>query len=121
MAGPGNARLAGYDFATLDKFLGDKESKKIGHNTEAYRGSDGSINIMYYRTTVVILHTSGAITVNSGGYMTNMTKGRINAFIKPAGYTLSQRNYEWFVNPVGQWSKADTLDFEDWMLLPVRH
>lgn len=64
--------------------LNGRDSRKVAHNTYARKLENGDIAIKLYATDVLVFHTNGAVTVNSGGYRTGTTKDRINSFL-PAG------------------------------------
>lgn len=68
--------------------------RKIGNNTRAEIGPDGSVAIILHSTPVVTIHPDNTVTLRSGGWRTHTTKDRINKYSSVKVY---QRNYEWFL------------------------
>jgi hypothetical protein len=79
---------------------------------------DGIKSVRYHSTDVVVWdQNTGEVTLNSGGWMTNTTKTRMNQAANEykLGYQVYSKDYEWFVDlPDGT-----TLDFEDGMTFNV--
>lgn len=94
-------------------FLGKRDAKKAGPNTDVIRG-DGNVLVRYHGNLIVI-YEPGRITLNSQGYRTYTTKERINWFL-PEGYGLFQKRGEWFVQGPG-----GTEPFKDGMVLASEH
>lgn len=71
----------------------------IGHNTRAYKNGS-AICIVYHNTLIAKIDKSPEgkmfIMVLSGGWHTNTTKDRINAFL-PYGWRLFQKDYAWYL------------------------
>lgn len=62
-------------------YLGAKEDRPLpGRATRIHRREDGSIGIRYQSTDVVIYHPSKRITLQTGGWQSATTKGRINEY-----------------------------------------
>lgn len=71
-------------FTRMSDQLGTRDSRKIGNNTYLERLSNGDIGVRLHQTHVVVAHTDGTVTLNSGGWNTVTTRDRIN---KHAGVT----------------------------------
>ncbi len=69
----------------------------VANNTLEISYADGTVAIRFHNTDVVVFHTDGSVTLDSGGWRTPATKDRINQYI-PAPWTLSQENKIWFVS-----------------------
>jgi hypothetical protein len=80
--------------------------------TKVYR--DGGDQVVKYHYTEVVRWDNERIVLDSGGWMTATTKTRMNQAANQygLGYTVFQRDYEWFVDYNG-----DTLEFSDGMIL----
>ena len=93
------------------------QTQKIGsHKTSIFTDSEGFTNVVYHSTPVVrFSEVKDKIIVNSGGYLTNTTKTRINQASNQfrLGFTVFQKNFDWFItNAIGE-----TLPFVDGMVL----
>lgn len=53
---------------------------RIANNTVRYSRADGATVTRLHNTDIVVQHADGTFTLNSGGYRTMTTKGRINRF-----------------------------------------
>jgi len=90
---------------------------KIGsHKTSIFTDSEGFTNIIYHSTAVVrFSEVKDKIILNSGGYLSNTTKARMNQTANQfrLGYSVFQKNFDWFVkNAIGE-----VLPFTDNMVL----
>lgn len=75
--------------------------------------TNGMIAITYHNTLIVDVAKDGTITLNSDGYQTVTTKRKMNQAANQfgLGFSVFQKNYEWFVTlPTGE-----TVDFDDGM------
>lgn len=68
----------------------------LGGNTTIRRDGNDYV-IRLHKTDIIRYHPDDSITLNSGGYHTATTKGRINAFLSPK-ISISQKNNEWFAH-----------------------
>lgn len=67
-------------YRDLIAFLGDRDSRKVSHNTYAERrGEDVAIRL--HATDILTFHADDTITANSGGWRTVTTKDRLNSFL----------------------------------------
>ncbi len=57
--------------------LGD--GKKLGHNTRLVKRGN-AFAVVLYRTDVVTIHSDGTFTLKTGGFLSNVTKDRLNKF-----------------------------------------
>ncbi len=80
--------------------LGKRWRKKVANNTYLERRLNGDIEVVLHYTAVVVAHSDGTFTLNSGGWRSVTTKERINRF-SPA--RVWQQNWTWytgsFTNP----------------------
>lgn len=76
------------------KKTGKSTMRKIAGNTYKIETADG-YTIRFHDTDIITLQADG-MKLNNGGYMTATTKRRINEHL-PAGYVISQKNFEWFL------------------------
>src|SRR3990167_4788568 len=82
-------------YVGLFQKTGHKTAKKIGNNTYQVE-TDNGYAIRLHDTNILIFE-SDHVTLNSGGWQTSTTKSRMNQYL-PSGVSISQKNYEWFVN-----------------------
>ena len=71
--------------------------------------------IVLHRTAIAVYdHKNQALKLNSGGYQTRTTKGRLNAILSEliAGARVFQRDFNWFLN-----YNNVTHNFNDGMIL----
>lgn len=93
-----------------------KNARKVANNTWLIRGEDGSIGLKLHQTTIVSAAQDGRVTLNSGGWRTPTTKGRINDALHELGFhtSISQKDGVWLVFP--SWGDKDTaVTFADGM------
>jgi len=69
--------------------------------------SSGSAIVVRYHNTDVVKFTPKTITLNAGGWKTATTKTRMNQASSQygLGYTVTQKDYEWFVRYRGKTMK----------------
>jgi hypothetical protein len=80
----------------------------LGGNTTIRRETPSlDIVIRLHDTDIITYHRDDTITLNSGGYHTNTTKGRINAFLSPKAEIVSKRG-KWYIK-----SGSGVYPFED--------
>ena len=86
------------------------------HKTAVYQNENGLTAIRYHSTEVVQFD-GDIIYLNSGGWRSVTTKLRMNQASQQygLGYSVYQRNFEWFVDYNGE-----TLKFADGMFLNRR-
>lgn len=89
------------------------QTHTIGTHKTTVSIDEGFTKVTYHRTAVVKFNIE-KIVLNSGEWMTNTTKTRMNQASNQfdLGYTVFQKNFEWFVD-----YKEKTIPFEDGMIL----
>jgi len=90
------------------------ESKIINNNTVWYKLKDGTTKIRLHLTDIVTRQNSGDIILNSGGWKTITTKDRLNSFLQPLGFYISQQNSVWYIKKDG---KDTNYIFNDGMII----
>jgi hypothetical protein len=99
----------------LSKFLGDKEVKKLGHNTTVERLGEFEVGIRYHRTFIIKIDVTDFITVNTGGWETSTTKERLNQFLGCRNVYIQQKKGVWTIH-----GPNDSLPYVDGMqILPT--
>ena len=81
----------------------------------SYNESTNCSTVVLHRTAIAVYdHKNQALKLNSGGYQTRTTKGRLNAILSEliAGARVFQRDFNWYLNYNNQ-----THDFMDGMIL----
>lgn len=89
------------------------KTNQIGnHKTNIYT-LNGFIYVKYHSTDVASFNDS-TIILNSGGWLSNTTKDRMNQASNQFGlnYRVFQKDYNWYVD-----YKGDTIPFSDKMVL----
>lgn len=94
------------DYVTADQVLGDRDRRKIKHNTYLERDGD-AIRILYHRTFIVNYFRDGNIEVNNGGWDTVTTKTRINEYT-PSWFHIRQMQHKWYIV-----AKDRSFNYED--------
>jgi len=85
------------DYNTAIKTLNGKLAKKVENNTQLLGVSKG-VSLVLHQTAVLQFLDNGKIVVSSGGYESNVTKDRINAFLPesfPYQVVTRQRSFKW--------------------------
>lgn len=86
------------DLDTIDNYgaatraLGNRDERTIAHNTRLIRRGD-SIAVRYHATDIVTYHSDGRITLNTGGWDTMTTIGRMHA-MTPVGMRVYRRDWQ---------------------------
>ena len=78
------------------------------------------LKVRYHATTVVEQLPDGQIRLNSGGHRTYTTKTRMNQAARQfvLGFTVWQKNFEWFVTiSRDEQDEARTIPFTDNMVI----
>jgi len=91
------------------------KSKLVDRNTVEYLDTNGNRVWRFHRTDIASLSPSGILTLNSGGYRTPTTKGRINWVLGQvkAGMCLHQSRREWFIGKHLDWTKRNEHESYD--------
>ena len=80
-----------------------------------YNSNTNCSTIVLHRTAIAVYdHNTQALKLNTGGWQTVTTKGRLNAILQEliTGASVFQRDFIWFLNYNNQ-----THDFNDGMIL----
>ena len=66
--------------------------------------TESNITLVRYHSTDVVRFSPNWIVLDSGGYRTYTTKKRMNqtSQVYNLGYTVFQKNYDWFVDYKGK-------------------
>lgn len=113
---PGVRDLGQYaSYHKLASFLGKKDARTIAHNTVVIRVSESQIGVILHHTRILTFDLVGNVTLNSGGYHTVTTKQRLNQFLRPHGWSVEQKKYEWYVRG----PQGEKEEFEDHMVLSL--
>ena len=96
-------------YENLDRILGKKDEKKIGNNTVLRRTMDGKIAIKYHYTDIVTVSKLDNITLDTGGWETSTTLGRLNQLVP---VSIFKRKGKVYVK-----AKNGTFDYHDGMVI----
>ncbi len=79
------------------------------HKTRIITENNGGWTSVAYHATTVVMFNDKQIILNHGGWLTNTTKVRMNqtSWEYNLGYSVFQKNFEWFVDFNG-----DTIPFD---------
>jgi hypothetical protein len=88
-----------------------KESRKLANNTYLKRRYHGGIAVQLHSTDILMFHDDGRTEVNTGGWDTVTTRGRINCFLNKPWHVYGERgatilsNFRWY-SARGNWNDA---------------
>ena len=125
MARPFSSKQLPNTFDELTVLIGNRSRRKLGNNTYAERIDTDTIGIKLRSTFVVTLYRGGSVKLDSGGWHTNTTKDRINAFI-PYPFVLVQEKHAWYIDQHfhatngGRCCWLRYADFTDGLYLPAK-
>ena len=90
------------------------QQQQIGSHKTSIFTDEGFTNVIYHNTAVVRFNKD-KIILNSGGWLTNTTKTRMNQASNQfnLGFSVFQKNYDWFVTN----ENNEILPFSDGMIL----
>jgi len=91
------------------------DGKPLASNKRLYQRSDGSIEVVLYNTSIVVLHPDNTLTLNTGGWNTITTRKHINKHL-PDGVYLFSRNWELQLGRAlnaNDWSRRAVIKFKD--------
>lgn len=79
------------------------QQHKLGKGNTYVRG-EGKTMIVRFHNTDVVKFTPKTITLNTGGWETSTTKTRMNQASNQfgLGYTVTQKDFSWFVHYKGK-------------------
>ena len=84
-------------YADALAFMKGKTWAKIGHNTKLVNDNNGSIGIRYHDTVIVRYHANGTVTLNTGGWDTRTTFGRMNQVARHFGFWVGRHKWESYI------------------------
>lgn len=97
-----------------------QKQRKVSNNTWLIRQEDGSIALRLHATIIVTVDKAGKITLNSGGWRTPTTKGRINdalqELLRGNAPGISQVDGIWLIYPHGNYESKRTFADGMWVL-----
>lgn len=88
------------------------QTQTLGTHRTAFNIKNGVLSVIYHQTEVVKANLNkGIVVLDSGGYLTNTTKTRMNQASNQfdLGYRVVQKNFEWFI----QLENGKVLKFKD--------
>lgn len=106
-----NVFSTAYSVLVRDPDVQPLKGKTIAHKTKLFTDGD-NWRVRYHATDVISYnaHKQPHFTLNSGGWLSKTTKERINAHL-PAGYYVTQKNFEWTVHtPAGPREFVDGME-----------
>lgn len=81
-------------YKEANEVLGNRDEKKVNHNTYLVRRADGSISLRLYETNIVTYYETGEVALYAGGFRTVTTKERMKEYSPLMVYST---NHAWFV------------------------
>ena len=81
-------------FTAARELLGDRTRRKVANNTYL-EPRNGSIAIRLHDTDIVVFHLNDLTTFDTGGWLTMLTKSRINDAL-PNGIRLDSNRGRWY-------------------------
>jgi hypothetical protein len=109
-------------YATWDNQLTGRcqSQRKVSNNTWLLREDNGSISMKLHATKIVTVDQDGKITLNSGGWRTPTTKGRINDALRDLLHDkapgISQVDGIWLIYPHGDYDAKLTFADGMWVM-----
>jgi hypothetical protein len=90
------------------------QQNRLGKGNTTVSSEDKGVMVVTFHNTQIVKFTGREIILNSGGWKTSTTKTRMNQASNQfhLGYSVSQKNREWFVE-----FKGKRLEFKDNMTL----
>lgn len=84
---------------------------------DVYLSPDGALRVRYHTTDIVVVDSTGLITLNSDGWRTATTKRRMNQTANQCnlGFQVVQHKGEWFVQFYKDGRVYRTMRFQDGM------
>jgi len=93
-----------------------KSAKLVGGNTVEIEYMNGDRAIRYHNTDILTWYGQYEIILNSDGWRTPTTKGRMNKYLGQYGYSIYQHHWTWFLRKYkssNKWGKDEV--FKDGM------
>jgi hypothetical protein len=92
-----NLSCTSLNYDTLKEELGNRESKKIGHNTLLSKTDFNEIGIRYHSTYIIKIDPTNIIKLDTKGWWTKTTKDRLNQFLNCRGVSIYQEKDMWYI------------------------
>lgn len=89
--------------------------RKLKNNTYLERLDNESIAVRLHSTNVLVYKADGSVIIDSGGWRTVTTKGRMNEYL-PYGFRISQTRGQWYLGNYTQKNRELCL-FEDGLIV----
>lgn len=109
--------------------MGGGHTRGCGCTLTTPKGAHRDVEVAYDDYTVYYLHQSPicvwdserrTFRLDSCGYETRLTKGRLNACL-PYGYEIRQRDHDWYLHATHPNAETDmVLEFEDGMQIKIK-
>lgn len=100
--------------------LGNRDSRKVQHNTYLQRRPDGDIALRYHNTDILTWHPDNTVTYQTNGWRTATTKTRMSAW---GPLRIWQKNFEWYYDQYCDQDERlvyETFAYRDGMTVPAR-
>lgn len=83
-------------------------------HTAVMREDDGTVNVIFHETVIVKIAPDNTVTLDSGGWLTNTTKARMNEVAEEynLNFSVFQDKKQWYVKVPG-----GNLAFHDGMTI----
>ena len=101
--------------AWLDRAKKRDAGKPINNNTRIFERENGNIAIQLHSTDIITFQINGDCILDSGGWFTSTTKGRMNEYM-PFGYII-QHNGQWYIQTNGKWQLDGSYIYSDGIIL----
>jgi hypothetical protein len=86
-------------YEELDQFLGNKDERKIAHNTYVHKRLDDNIGIKLWRTDIIVINKLNNIRVYTGGWESRTTADRLNQLL-PSKVRVYSKKGIWRISGV---------------------
>lgn len=112
-------------FVEAKQILASRTRRKVANNTYL-EDRTGSVAIRLHDTDIVVFHVNDLTTFDTGGWLTMLTKSRINDAL-PDGINLTSDRGRWYFTFQGSWldgtytpSERERIPFTDGITLNMR-
>jgi hypothetical protein len=92
-----NLSCTSLNYDKLKEELGNRESKKIGHNTLLSKTDINEIGIRYHSTYIIKIDPTNIIKLDTKGWWTPTTKDRLNKFLNCRNVGIYQEKNQWYI------------------------
>lgn len=109
--------IGAWTYENLRGIFANRATRKLANNTYARMDGD-TVVIRLHATDIARLAPDGTVTLNSGGWQTVTTKGRMNGCL-PTYMGICQKNHAWTLRTWGPLGDSST-PFRDGMTVATR-